>query len=95
MTLQTHRCAADGCHSEISKSLLMCLHHWRMVPVPLKKSVLVTYRAYIAVGAVDYSPLNKRRDYLKAVKQAVAAVREKEIKRQARNNAAGDVLDFN
>lgn len=93
MSVATHNCCAEGCTRPIARSLLMCMTHWRMVPAPLQRDVYRTYRAW------DRAPVGEalalRKAYLKAAREAVTAVREKEIKRQARSVAAGDVLDFN
>lgn len=93
LTTATHNCCAEGCTRPIAKSLLMCMTHWRMVPAPLQREVYRAFRAW------DRAPLGEalphRKAYRKAAREAVTAVREKEIKRQVRREAGGDLLDFN
>lgn len=40
-----HHCHALGCKSACPPEYLMCGHHWRMVPMPLKRNVYRHYRA--------------------------------------------------
>jgi hypothetical protein len=50
-TKSTHECAAPGCTRVISRSLLMCGEHWRMVPQSIQRSV---YHHYRNGGAAEY-----------------------------------------
>ena len=48
-----HKCAISGCEEMISRRLLMCPAHWRMVPQPQQRAVYNTWRnggaaAYLA-----------------------------------------------
>lgn len=40
----SHTCHAKRCSTRCRPQYLMCPHHWRMVPVGLKRKVLSTYR---------------------------------------------------
>lgn len=40
-----HHCHAHGCTRNVPPKMLMCLKHWRMVPVKLQRAVWATYRA--------------------------------------------------
>lgn len=87
MTASLHRCAAEECRDEIPRKHLMCLRHWRMVPAAIQREVLEAWRRLRCGGEVVER-------YTKAVKQAVAAVREKEIKRDIKKHEHGDTLNF-
>lgn len=39
-----HQCKAIGCTKIVPKQLLMCLMHWRMVPVYLRGVIYKNYR---------------------------------------------------
>ncbi len=45
MTTHTHTCAAVGCQKQIPLNLLMCGGDWRLVPEPIKREVLSTWRS--------------------------------------------------
>lgn len=79
MKPRTHTCAATGCQHLIAMHLLMCMDHWRMVPVVYRREVLATYRV---MGRGDWQArLDARTDYLKAVDNAVAALATKQTKK--------------
>lgn len=40
----THACAIRGCEKIISRRLLMCPEHWRMVPKILQNNVWITWK---------------------------------------------------
>lgn len=40
----THCCSAFACIKQIPLNLLMCMGHWRMVPAPVQREVLDTWR---------------------------------------------------
>jgi hypothetical protein len=40
----THTCHALGCETPCKPEFLMCLKHWRMVPLKLQQRVWATYR---------------------------------------------------
>jgi hypothetical protein len=84
-----HPCAAEECTREISRGLLMCLSHWHMVPAPLQRAVTRGYRTVRRTKA-----LSDLRVYRAAADQAIAAVREKEIKRQMKRDSMGDTLQL-
>ena len=86
MAANLHRCAAEGCTKEISRGLLMCIDHWRMVPHATQLEVKRAWRAFQSAG------ITERKAYLDAVKRAVAAVREREIKRQTKRQEGQPAL---
>ena len=69
MTLRTHPCAATGCQHQVPGRMLMCMDHWRMVPVAIRREV----RQALVEG----------KGYRGAVAQAVAAVQEKQERKAA------------
>lgn len=91
MTTDLHTCAAEACDKQISSRLLMCIDHWRMVPKALQRLVYSTCRNW---SGVRYAAGNAHDLYRGAVTQAVAAVREKEIKRQLKKDSTGDILSL-
>lgn len=92
MTTRLHNCAAEGCDKQIAINLLMCMAHWRLVPRPLQRDVYRTFRALLPTpDEVGSGPIKA---YRAAVKHAINAVREKEIKRALRNDQHGDTLDL-
>lgn len=40
----SHTCHAHGCAKKVPAAMLMCFHHWSMVPKHLKKLVWQHYR---------------------------------------------------
>lgn len=62
-TQSQHECAAPGCTKMISRSLLMCAPHWRMVPSAIQRKVYYHYRN----GGAE--------EYLAARKAAIESVR--------------------
>jgi hypothetical protein len=91
MSSRLHTCAAEGCEKQIASRLLMCIVHWRMVPKALQRLVYSTFRNW---SGSRFTSGNAHDLYRGAVTQAVAAVREKEIKRRLRKDSTGDVLNF-
>jgi len=63
-----HLCHAKGCSAEVPPSLLMCSHHWRMVPEDLQRRVWRTYRKG---QEIDKRPSEA---YLAAMREAIEAV---------------------
>jgi len=55
----------------VRPEMLMCLHHWRLVPGLLKAAVTATYRP----GQCDDK--NPSAAYLKAARAAINAVRDR------------------
>ena len=39
-----HHCHAKSCAVEVRPELLMCAQHWRLVPLAIRRAVLVSYR---------------------------------------------------
>lgn len=71
----THKCFADGCNTQIARTLLMCLKHWRMVPFSIRHEIWTYYRKY---QEIDNKPSD---EYLNAAIRAREAVKEKEARR--------------
>ncbi len=69
MKPRLHPCRAEGCQQQIPRGLLMCVGHWRMVPVATRREVLAAWRA----GDAD-----RHHD---AVVDAVAAVKAKQVRK--------------
>lgn len=76
----SHRCAAHGCQHEIALRLLMCNDHWRRVPTKLRRAVWVAYRR-LGRGPDTYQA------YQDAVRAAVDALHDKQLKRKAGEDA--------
>lgn len=67
-------CAAEGCRRAISAGKLMCLAHWRLVPLVVQANVARAWRTVLA------SPLGlvEREAYKRARQEAIDAVRTRE-----------------
>lgn len=74
----THACCATGCQKQVPRNLLMCMTHWRMVPAPVQREVLASWRLWCRHGD-DKSAETHRA----AVAQAVAAVQAKQVRKIA------------
>lgn len=83
-----HNCKAEGCTQVVALHLLMCIEHWRLVPAATRRAVLSAWRRWKSGVKGAWA------DYQAAVADAVAAVREKEIKRSIRQQQHGDNLDL-
>lgn len=70
--MSNHTCHAKDCPKIIPPKLLMCLKHWRMVPLELQRAVWATYRPG---QEVDKRP---SAEYLEAARAAISAVAAKE-----------------
>lgn len=88
MTAHTHNCAAAGCQKQIPLNLLMCMTHWRMVPAPVQREVLTSWRA---LGRNRQS-LELALAYRVATDKAAAAVDAKENRRIADKRKAAPEL---
>lgn len=84
MTTHTHNCAATACQKQIPLNLLMCMTHWRMVPAPVTREVLATWRTRERRGDPDSVAA-----HLAAVAKAIEAVDAKQFRRIA-EKAPGD-----
>lgn len=73
-----HTCHARGCVRVIPPRLLMCAPHWRMVPMELRRQVMVYYRLGQETDKKP-SPM-----YLKAMRAAIDAVAALEAKDRER-----------
>lgn len=82
MKAQVHSCRATGCQHVISIRMLMCMDHWRMVPLPMRREVLAAWRER-RLQPLDPAAIARHQ---KAVAAAVAAVEEKQD-RKARERA--------
>mgnify|MGYP001575070721 CR=1 FL=1 len=78
---EAHLCHARGCTRAVPPKLLMCLPHWRLVPLPLQRAVWATY---VPGQEVRKDPTQ---EYLRAAHDAIGAVAAKEA---ARGNAHGE-----
>ena len=63
-----HTCHAEGCEAVVPPKMLMCLRHWRMVPVGLQRSV---WRFYVPGQEIRKDPTV---EYLRAAGEAITAV---------------------
>lgn len=72
--MSKHTCHAQSCSAEIVPELLMCLHHWRLVPKKMQQRILAAYRE----GQCDDKQPSA--EWLEAAKEAIDAVFEKETK---------------
>jgi hypothetical protein len=72
MTDTRHTCHAWGCQTPVPPVLLMCRHHWRMVPPDLRDAVWVNYRPG---QETDKTP---SQEYVNAALAAIEAVAAKE-----------------
>ncbi len=93
MTLDTHACAAAPCREACPPAHLMCVRHWRMVPMALRREI------WTALRAVRRVPATRAEDYLQAVRAlratqdaAIAAVRAKEVAKQDRIDKVQNTL---
>jgi hypothetical protein len=64
----SHHCHVPHCEVPIPPRLLMCLTHWRLVPKPLQRAVLSTYRPG------QEREKNPSEPYLHAARAAIEAV---------------------
>lgn len=79
-------CAAVGCVAQTHAPLLMCVDHWRLVPVALRRQV---WAAWQRVGREP----GARETHAKAVQAAVEAVHGKQLAKKARRDAGtGDLF---
>ena len=79
MKLRIHTCKATGCQHVISVRMLMCLDHWRMVPIAIRREISTTYRE-LRLDPRSLAAVNTYRD---TVDRAVAAVEEKQERKAA------------
>jgi hypothetical protein len=77
----TTTCAATGCQAVINVPLLMCVHHWRLVPAALQRQVWAAYRR------LGREP-GAREVHLKAVAAAVDALHTKQLARKGKADKA-------
>jgi hypothetical protein len=79
--LVMRNCLAIGCGATINEPLLMCVHHWRLVPSALRRQIWASY----ARRQSDPSAIGT---HLNAVQAAIDAVHGKQTKRKAVREAA-------
>ena len=66
------RCAVIGCSVTIARGHLMCLEHWHMVPVPLRRQVKRAWAAFTKASVAEKLPA--LRDYREVKDAAINAV---------------------
>jgi len=69
-----HTCHAKGCEVLVAPRLLMCLKHWRKVPLELQRKVWAHYRPR---QEIDKRPSAAYLDAAQAAIDAVAALEGK------------------
>jgi hypothetical protein len=79
MTTHTHQCSAIGCQKQIPLNLLMCMTHWKLVPAPVCRDVLATWRSMNR----DRRNLELVLAWRAATAAAVAAVEKKQFRKIA------------
>lgn len=73
----------------------MCIPHWRMVPAPLQRNVTQAYRRWrVSRKFASSSPAYREAigELRKAQRAAIAAVREKELRKLTANPAQETLL---
>jgi hypothetical protein len=68
----SHTCHARGCTKRVPPKMLMCLAHWKMVPLALQREV---WRTYKPGQEITKDPTG---EYLDAADAAIDAVAQKE-----------------
>ena len=48
-----HKCPIPGCATRVNSGLLMCGHHWGLVPRPIQREVWSTWRALSTENSVE------------------------------------------
>lgn len=94
VTAETHKCEADGCDRQVAREKFMCIDHWRMVPMNLKREVWRVWRRFNSAQRTRMLTMTEVKELRTAQANATTAVREKEIKRQLKNQSSGDNLNF-
>ena len=92
--IETHGCAADGCAEACPRQHLMCIRHWRMVPAALRREVIAAYRTYQREGQRGRRMHRHCQELIDAQNRAVAAVREKELRKFAKGEESQHGLGF-
>lgn len=93
MKLRLHTCKAEGCQHVISTKLLMCIDHWRMVPVAGRREIVSLSKQRFSARGPE-AKLNADAAYSGAIARAVAAVKEKqERKVQAAAGSSGSLFN--
>lgn len=94
MPLDTHPCAAEGCTEACPRTHLMCVRHWRMVPKALRNSVWAAFRRFDRQVNTGKTTREAAQELLDAKARAIAAVREKEIRKELRRSEHQPGLGF-
>ena len=68
-----HTCHVPSCHVSVPRQMLMCKHHWYMVPKALRDRVWATYENGQEAGLATPSEA-----WHEAANEAIEAVLEKE-----------------
>lgn len=96
MPPEWHACAAEWCGALCARGYFMCLRHWRMVPLALRHELRIAWGSFRRLrAAADREGRKRRVEAVRAAQaRAVAAVREKELKKFAVREAAQSGLGF-
>lgn len=79
-------CSAVGCVQMTHAPFLMCVDHWRMVPVAIRRQVVASHQR------IGKEP-GARETHAKAVQAAIEAVHGKALAKKARRDAGtGDLF---
>lgn len=70
--MDKHTCHAIGCNKHCAPKMLMCSHHWNMVPDDLQRRVYDTYRKG------QEKDKSVTREWFYASQAAIQAVKEME-----------------
>lgn len=85
--LETRPCAVTGCREACPGSHLMCIRHWRMVPVALQRAVRDAFNRWRSAiarsrgGGCTQQTFDTVTELRKVQQMAINAVIEKEVKR--------------
>lgn len=74
-----HDCKAVGCQRPVAKGKLMCIDHWRLVPVARQRDVWTCWREVNRRGVT----LEQIQRYRSAVQAAIDAVHAKQLAKKA------------
>jgi len=72
-------CAAQGCNKRISKRMLMCLEHWRMVPFSMQARIQRKQSDWKQHRRVEAGGQRASKEWVKAKNEAIAHVRQLQI----------------
>lgn len=96
--LDTRACAVTGCREACPASHLMCIRHWRMVPVALRREVGAAFSRWRRAisrsrgRGCTQDTFNTITHLRETQQMAIAAVIEKEVKRDLAKQEGQDRL---